>query len=186
MRVGFNLSGGVRQAACRWVAQIGFGKRINQKRVRQMAAKTRVEIKSPIDIIKARGHARTLAGKLGFTSSQSTLITSAISEVARNIVDYAGRGEITLAGLKRGGRQGIEIIAQDKGPGISDAALAVQYGHSSGKGLGVGLPGARWLMDEFDIKSTLGKGTTVTMKKWTRRPGLWDDAPFGARLTSVA
>jgi serine/threonine-protein kinase RsbT len=86
--------------------------------------------------------------------------------VTRNIVDYAQRGEIVLEPIQRNGQSGILIIARDQGPGIVDVAKAMQYGYSSRKGLGVGLPGAKWLMDEFDIVSKVGKGTTVTMKKW--------------------
>jgi serine/threonine-protein kinase RsbT len=132
-----------------------------------MANETRVEITSSIDIVSARQQGRALAQKLGFTGSQSTLITAAISEVARNIVDYARHGEIILAGTQDGARHGIKIVARDEGPGISDIAQAMQYGYSTRNSLGVGLPGAKWLMDEFDIESKLGKGTTVTMKKWT-------------------
>src|SRR5581483_5283560 len=101
-----------------------------------------------------------LAQKLGFTGSQSTLITAAISEVARNIVDYARHGEIIMAGMQDGSKHGIKIVARDEGPGIPDIAQAMQYGYSTRKSLGVGLPGAKWLMDEFDIESQLGKGTT--------------------------
>lgn len=139
-----------------------------------MANETRVEIASSNDIVNARQQGRALAQKLGFTGSQSTLITAAISEVARNIVDYAQHGEIILAGMQEGSKQGIKIVARDDGPGISDIAQAMQYGFSTQNGLGVGLPGAKWLMDEFDIESKLGKGTTVTMKKWTGHFGYQD------------
>jgi serine/threonine-protein kinase RsbT len=139
-----------------------------------MANETRVEIASSIDIVNARQQGRALAQKLGFTGSQSTLITAAISEVARNIVDYARHGEIILAGMQNGSKLGIKIVARDEGPGISDIAQAMQYGFSTCNGLGVGLPGAKWLMDEFDIESKLGKGTTVTMKKWTGHFGYQD------------
>jgi serine/threonine-protein kinase RsbT len=139
-----------------------------------MANETRVEIASSTDIVNARQQGRALAQKLGFTGSQSTLITAAISEVARNIVDYARRGEIILAGMQNGSKLGIKIVARDDGPGISDIAQAMQYGFSTRNSLGVGLPGAKWLMDEFDIESKLGKGTTVTMKKWTGHFGYQD------------
>ena len=95
-----------------------------------------MEIASSIDIVSARQQGRALAHKLGFTGSQSTLITAAISEVARNIVDYARHGEIILAGLQDGGKQGIKIMARDDGPGISDIAQAMQYGFSTRNGLG--------------------------------------------------
>jgi serine/threonine-protein kinase RsbT len=93
-------------------------------------------------------------------------VAAAISEVTRNIVDYAQRGEVILEPIQRNGQSGIMIIARDQGPGIADVVEAMQYGFSSRKGLGVGLPGTRWLMDEFDIASKVGKGTTVTMRKW--------------------
>jgi serine/threonine-protein kinase RsbT len=131
-----------------------------------MPAKSRVEISSSIDIITARQQGRTMAMELGFSGSDVTLVAAAISEVTRNIVDYAQRGEILLEPIQRNGQPGILIIARDQGPGIVDVAKAMQYGYSTRKGLGVGLPGAKWLMDEFDIVSKVGKGTTVTMKKW--------------------
>lgn len=129
------------------------------------------EIRSAVDIVAARQQGRTLAIEMGFGSTAVTLIAAAISEVARNIVDHAKRGEIMMNGVTarhNGGRHGIRIIARDEGPGIPDVAQAMQYGYSTRKGLGVGLPGAKWLMDEFDIISRVGKGTTVTMIKWLR------------------
>ena len=114
----------------------------------------------------ARQQGRALATKLGFNGSDLALIATSISEVARNIVDHAKRGEIVLAPVHQGNKHGIAVIARDEGPGIPDVSLAMQYGYSSRKGLGVGLPGAKWLMDEFDIESEVGKGTTVVMKKW--------------------
>jgi serine/threonine-protein kinase RsbT len=131
-----------------------------------MPSKSRVEISSSIDIITARQQGRAMAMELGFTGSDVTLVAAAISEVTRNIVDYAQRGEIVLEPIQRNGQAGILIIARDQGPGIVDVAKAMQYGYSTRKGLGVGLPGAKWLMDEFDIVSKVGKGTTVSMKKW--------------------
>jgi serine/threonine-protein kinase RsbT len=116
----------------------------------------------------ARQKARTLATELGFVGSDLTLIATAISEVARNIVDHAKEGEIILSRANHGSKHGISITAHDEGPGIRDVAQAMQYGFSTRKGLGVGLPGAKWLMDEFIIYSKVGKGTTVTMKKWLR------------------
>ncbi|MBV9508712.1 MAG: anti-sigma regulatory factor [Caulobacteraceae bacterium] len=104
--------------------------------------------------------------KAGFKGSDLTLIATAISEVARNIVVYAQRGEISLRLATGGGRQGIEVVATDEGPGIADLEQAMQDGFSTGRSLGLGLPGARRLMDEFEIASTVGKGTTVTMRKW--------------------
>lgn len=127
---------------------------------------SRVAINSAADIVVARQKGRALALELGFDGSDLTLIATAISEVARNIVNHAKSGEVALASINHGGRRGIQIVARDEGPGIKDIAKAMQYGYSTNKGLGVGLPGAKWLMDDFDIESKVGKGTTVTMKKW--------------------
>jgi serine/threonine-protein kinase RsbT len=135
-----------------------------------MANDIRVPISSASDIVTARQQGRALALKLGFEGGEVTLIAAAISEVARNIVDHAKCGEMTMATVQNGGRSGIQIIASDEGPGIRDVAQAMQYGYSTRRGLGVGLPGAKWLMDEFDIVTKLGKGTKVTMKKWLAAP----------------
>ena len=126
----------------------------------------RVPINSASDIVTARQQGRALALKVGFEGGDVTLIAAAISEVARNIVDHAKSGEITMETVQASGRSGIKIIASDQGPGIRDVAQAMQYGYSTRRGLGVGLPGAKWLMDDFDIATKLGKGTKVTMKKW--------------------
>lgn len=136
-----------------------------------MDAENQTAINSAIDIVTARQRGRTLALELGFNGADVTLIAAAISEVARNIVDHAKKGEIVMSPLGNpvnGGKRGIQIIARDEGPGIRDVAQAMQYGYSTRKGLGVGLPGAKWLMDEFDIASEVGRGTTITMKKWRR------------------
>jgi serine/threonine-protein kinase RsbT len=131
-----------------------------------MASETRIDIRSASDIVTARQQGRALALAIGFSGGDVTLIAAAISEVARNIVDHAKHGQIMMDSLRDGERSGVVIIARDKGPGIKDVAQAMQYGYSTRRGLGVGLPGAKWLMDEFDIVSEMGKGTTVTMKKW--------------------
>lgn len=133
-----------------------------------MGTDTSVTIASVADIVKARQQGRTLATDLGFMDADLTLITTAISEVARNIVDHAKKGEIRLALANHGSKRGILIVASDRGPGIPDINRAMQYGFSTNKGLGVGLPGAKWLMDEFEIESRVGEGTTVCMKKWLR------------------
>src|SRR5262249_43959986 len=114
----------------------------------------------------ARQKGRALALELGFDGSDLTLIATAISEVARNIVTHAKCGRVTLHTISHSNRRGLMVVATDEGPGIKDVVKAMQYGYSTNKGLGVGLPGAKWLMDEFDIVSKVGKGTTVTMKKW--------------------
>lgn len=129
---------------------------------------SRVAISSNIDIVTARQQGRKLALELGFEGAEVTLVAAAISEVARNIVDHAKQGEVVLDQVQHGSKRGIQIIARDEGPGIPDVAQAMQYGYSTRKGLGVGLPGAKWLVDEFEIVSKVGKGTTITMRKWLR------------------
>jgi serine/threonine-protein kinase RsbT len=135
-----------------------------------MEPESQTTINSAVDIVTARQRGRALALELGFNGADVTLIAAAISEVARNIVDHAKSGEIIMASINghNGGHRGIEIVARDEGPGIRDVAQAMQYGYSTRKGLGVGLPGAKWLMDEFDIMSEVGRGTTITMRKWKR------------------
>ncbi len=136
----------------------------------------RVRIQSVADIVHAREQGRLVGRKAGFSGTDQTVIATAISEVARNILTFAMEGEITIQTVSRNGQQGVEITAKDIGPGIPDISRAMQDGYSTGKGLGVGLPGARRLMDEFLVISAIGKGTTVTMTKWVnwndgRRPG---------------
>ena len=129
---------------------------------------THVAIDRDGDIIAARQKARELAVLVGFSGSDLTIIATAISEVARNIVVYADRGEIVLSALQRGSQRGVLVVARDEGPGIADIDRAMRDGFSTGKSLGLGLPGAKRLMDEFEIVSEIGKGTTITMRKWTR------------------
>ena len=124
----------------------------------------RLIVRSSPDIVQARQFARELASEMGFGGSDVTRIASAISEIARNILDYAREGEIEFQAIGAG--KGLLITARDHGPGIPDVSLAMQYGYSSGNGLGVGLPGARWLMDDFSIESAPGRGTVVKMTKW--------------------
>ena len=131
-----------------------------------MNNETRIPIQRSEDIVTARELARGMARTAGFDGSDLTLIATAISEVTRNIVEHAKRGDLALSLVCNGSKRGILIVARDKGPGIPDVPRAMQYGYSSRNGLGVGLPGARWLMDEFEIDSKVGKGTTVTMRKW--------------------
>ena len=130
----------------------------------------RLLIDSEHDILTARQRGRELAEEVGFTGSDLTIFATAISEIARNIVQYAERGEITIGVVRDGERPGIVVVARDEGPGIPDVEQAMQDGYSTGRSLGLGLPGARRLMDEFDLRSTAGEGTTVTMKKWMRTP----------------
>jgi len=125
-----------------------------------------VPITSSADIVTARQRGRELAARIGFTGSDLTVIAAAISELARNIVEYAKSGEIVIAPANKGSRAGIQVVARDEGPGIPDVPRAVQAGYSTGSGLGLGLPGVRRLMDDFDIDSVVGRGTTVTTRKW--------------------
>jgi serine/threonine-protein kinase RsbT len=131
-----------------------------------------VEISVPIehegDIVAARQKGRELCAVLGFSNTDRTLVATAISEVARNIVRYAVRGEVVLGRDERDGRPGIVVVARDNGPGIAQPELAMRDGYSTGNSLGLGLPGAKRLMDEFELASAPGVGTTVTMKKWLR------------------
>jgi serine/threonine-protein kinase RsbT len=133
-----------------------------------MADEARVLIRSDPDIVTARQRGRALAAQLAMSSSDLTFISAAISEVARNILTYARRGEIEVSLVQEGNRRGIIVVARDEGPGIPDIERAMQDGFSTGQGLGLGLPGARRLMDEFEIVSEVSKGTTVTMRKWAR------------------
>jgi serine/threonine-protein kinase RsbT len=126
----------------------------------------RLVINSDQDIVLARQKGRALATELGFTSGDATLIATAISELARNIVSYARKGEITLSMVDSSERRGLSIIASDKGPGIPDIRQALRDGFSTSGSLGMGLPGVRRLMDEFEITSQPGRGTIVAVKKW--------------------
>jgi serine/threonine-protein kinase RsbT len=133
-----------------------------------VAEELRVEIASDVDVVQARQHGRELAAGAGFSTGDQTVIAAAISEVARNILMYAKRGQIALSVVANGDQQGVVIVARDQGPGIPDVSRALQDGYSTSGGLGLGLPGARRLMDDFDIASVVGQGTTVTMRKWRR------------------
>lgn len=123
-------------------------------------------IVSDSDLIDARQKGRALAEQLGFSPSELTLIATAISELARNIIRYAKRGEIVIQAVNSGPKEGIAVVARDEGPGIADVERALQAGYSTSGGLGLGLPGVRRIMDEFDLESELGLGTTVTVIKW--------------------
>ena len=131
-----------------------------------MIAETRVAIEHEGDIVLARQKGRELAAASGLSRTEQTLIATAISEVARNIVVYATRGEVVVGLVEHRGRRGLMVVARDEGPGIANPELAMREGYSTANSLGMGLPGARRLMDEFELESTVGKGTTVTMKKW--------------------
>jgi len=133
-----------------------------------LETEARLRVEGSNDIVTVRQEARALATQLGFDSGDLTLIATAISEVARNVIEHAKGGEIVLKPILLNPKRGIQIMANDQGPGILDIDRAMQDGYSSGKGLGLGLPGAKRLMDEFEIASQVGKGTTVTMRKWVK------------------
>jgi len=132
----------------------------------------RLEIAADTDIVEARGEGRALAARLGFSRTDATLIATAISEIGRNILHHAGRGEVSIAEAADDHLLGIEVVARDRGPGIADVEQALSEGYASGNGLGLGLPGAKRLMDEFSIETEIGRGTTVTMRKWRERDAL--------------
>jgi serine/threonine-protein kinase RsbT len=128
----------------------------------------RIAIESDADVVTARQRARALAVGLDMPTTDQTLLATAISEIARNITAYAVRGEVLLDVVQEGTRRGVRVVAQDDGPGIDDLEKALTDGYTTGGGLGLGLPGARRLVDEFDIQTAPGEGTRVTLVKWTR------------------
>ena len=137
-----------------------------------MTADIRVPIAADADIVHARGEGRALAARLGFSRTDATLIATAISEIGRNILVHAGSGEVAIGQTAKDSRVAIEVVATDRGPGIPDVDRALREGYATGNGLGLGLPGARRLMDEFLIETRVGRGTTITMRKWRDRDPL--------------
>ena len=133
-----------------------------------MSDETCLRVERDADVVAARQKGRELAALAGITGSDLTVVATAISEIARNIIVYAKRGQIVLRIAQNGHRRGVVVIATDEGPGIADIDLAMRDGFSTGKSLGLGLPGARRLMDEFEIVSEPGQGVMVTMTKWSR------------------
>jgi serine/threonine-protein kinase RsbT len=127
-----------------------------------------VQIQTESDIVIARRTAREAAAQIGFNVTDVTRIVTASSEMARNLFKYAGSGVMRWRGIESDGRLGIELQFIDEGPGIADVILALQAGYTTGDGLGMGLPGAKRLVDELDIQSVVGKGTTITLKKWRK------------------
>ena len=132
----------------------------------------RCRIESEADLVSARAEGRALALALGFSKTDATLIATAISEIARNIVVHVGEGEIHMSPVLEDRRRGLVVVAVDDGPGMRDVESALGHGYASRGGLGLGLPGARRLMDEFGIESDVDGGTTVTMTKWRLRDEL--------------
>ena len=131
-----------------------------------MAGDVVVDIHNPDDIVAARKAGHQLALDLGFSLTDVTMIATAISEIARNITSYAGRGAVRVAVQEKEGRKALVVRAEDDGPGIVDIERAMEDGYSTGRGLGMGLPGARRLMDRLVVQSELGHGTIIEMWKW--------------------
>ncbi|OBH88264.1 serine/threonine protein kinase [Mycobacterium sp. E2733] len=125
-----------------------------------------VAIDNSDDIVEARKAGHQLALDLGFSLTDVTMIATAISEIARNITSYAGRGAVRVFVADRDGRKALVVRAEDQGPGIADIERAMEDGYSTGRGLGMGLPGSRRLMDRLLVESALGRGTVVEMWKW--------------------
>ena len=128
-----------------------------------------VRIETEADIAVARRAVRDLASKIGFGVTETARIVTAVSELGRNVHKYAGSGIMQWHAVHNGDDSGLELRFEDQGPGIADVSAAMREGYSTGGGLGMGLPGAKRLMDHMDIQSTVGKGTTVTVRKWRRR-----------------
>ena len=128
----------------------------------------RVAIRTDADVVTARQAARAMGAELGFGSTDLTLLATAISEVARNVTTYAGEGEVRLRTVDVNGRRGIEVVAADEGPGIEDVERAMQDGYTTGNGLGLGLPGTRRLVDDFELETAPGAGTRIRLVKWSR------------------
>src|SRR6185312_2880660 len=137
-----------------------------------MSDEVRLVIKTDDDLVAARAEGRAMAERLGFDRPDPTLIATAISEIARNIVVHAGSGIITLGSLEEPNRYGLVVVARDEGPGIRDLEAALEDEYSGRGGLGLGLSGARRLMDDFHIASEVESGTTVRMIKWRFRDEL--------------
>jgi serine/threonine-protein kinase RsbT len=127
----------------------------------------RVPITSDADAVTARQCGREAALRIGLSRTEATYVATAISEIARNITTHAGKGEIAIQEVRDAGRVGIVVIARDEGPGIADVGAVLASDYASAAGLGLGLWGARRLMDDIEVRSEPGKGTTVTMLKWS-------------------
>jgi len=133
-----------------------------------MNYRSSVDIYTEWDIVAARQLGRNEAKAVGFGTVDQARITTAISELARNIYLYAGKGKIEIERLSSNGVHGIAIIAQDEGPGIADVKKVMEDGYSTSGGLGAGMPGVKRLMDEFYLETELGKGTSIRVVKWLR------------------
>lgn len=125
-----------------------------------------MEVRTSQDVVLVRQAVRAWAVELGLGLVDQTKIVTAASELARNTVDYGGGGTVRLEALQEGMRRGLRLTFEDEGPGIADIALALTDGYTTGNGMGLGLSGARRLVNEFDIWSERGKGTRVTVARW--------------------
>jgi RNA polymerase sigma factor (sigma-70 family) len=162
-----DLDAGGHLLACSWCARLSEPL-LDRRRTASVAGEVRIPIGSDADVVTARKQGRELAAQAGFSATELTLVATAISEIARNIVMFAKRGEILVTLVGENSREGVTVVARDSGPGIADLDRALQDGYSGYGGMGLGLPGSRRLMDEFEISSEVDKGTTVTMTKWRR------------------
>jgi anti-sigma regulatory factor (Ser/Thr protein kinase) len=146
----------------------GLSESLFDRRPSDVDAEQRVAIRVEADIVRARQAGRDLATRLGVGAAEATVVATAISEVARNIVRFARRGEIVLCAVADGDVPGVSVVARDAGPGIADLDQALEVGTTTYCGRGIGLPGCKAMMDEFEISSEIGRGITVTMTKWRR------------------
>jgi serine/threonine-protein kinase RsbT len=160
-----DLDAGGHLLACGWCARLSEPL-LDRRRTASVAGEVRIPIRSDADVVTARKQGRELAAQAGFSATECTIIATAVSEIARNIVMFAQRGEVVVSLVGENSRQGVTVVARDSGPGIPDLERALQDGYSGYGGMGLGLPGARRLMDEFEVTSEIDKGTTVTMTKW--------------------
>jgi RNA polymerase sigma factor (sigma-70 family) len=161
------LDAGGHLLACSWCARLSEPL-VDRRGTASVAGEVRIPIHNEADVVAARKQGRELAAQAGFSATELTIIATAISEIARNIVMFADRGEVVVSLVGEHPRQGVRVVARDAGPGIADLERAVQDGYSGYGGMGLGLPGSRRLMDEFEITTEVDKGTTVTMTKWRR------------------
>jgi RNA polymerase sigma factor (sigma-70 family) len=161
------LDAGGHLLGCGWCARLSEPL-LDRRRTAGVAGEVRIPIRGDADVVTARQQGRELAAQAGFSATELTIIATAISEIARNIVMFADRGELVVSLVGEPSRQGVTVVARDVGPGIPDPERALQDGYSGYGGLGLGLPGSRRLMDEFELTTELDKGTTITMTKWRR------------------
>jgi len=139
---------------------------MNQLIMKTVLSKTTMKIEKEQDVVPFRNRVKEFATKIGMSLVNQTKLITAASELVRNMLKYANGGSVVIEIVNQGRDNGIRLTFDDKGPGIKDIPLALKDGFSTGKSLGIGLPGAKRLVSEFDIKSVVGKGTVVTIIKW--------------------